>query len=83
MVSTVISQRLLVLRSFILCHGDKTDLAEATLPNGLDLQKSSLRSVIGVRFTSGQLTTVSSRSGHRQPESVQARNAERIGKDGD
>lgn len=67
-VSTVISQRLLVLRSSVLCHGDTTDLAVATLWSGLDLQKSSLRFVICVYFSSAQLTAVSSQSGQRQCE---------------
>lgn len=67
-VSTVISQHLLVLRSSVLCHGDTTDLAVATLWSGLDLQKSSLRFVICVYFSSAQLTAVSSQSGQRQCE---------------
>lgn len=67
-VSTVISQRLLVLRSSVLCHGDTTDLAVATLWSRLDLQKSSLRFVISVYFSSAQLTAVSSQSGQRQCE---------------
>lgn len=83
LLGRVVSQRLLVLCSFVLCHGDKTDLAVATLRNGLDLQKSSLHSVISVHFTSGQLTTVSSQSGQRQPGAVLVRDAEHIGKDED
>lgn len=77
-VSPVISQRLCVLQSSVLCHGDKTDLAVATLCNGLDLQKSSPHFVISVYFTSAQLTAVSSQSGQRQCEQGTLSGSERM-----